>query len=241
MTTIWKPVSKKEYSQFNDVSDRGEVRRGGKVLAQHIRNGYKAICLYSYETKKCSTSNVHRLVALAFLDNPNNYKCVNHINGVKTDNRIENLEWVTYKNNTLHAKKAGLWKPNTKKVHQYTKEGIYIQCFDSILEAASKTSANDRQISAVCRGKRETSGGFLWKYDIEYKSLQGVEGIVIKDYPNYTITKEGKVYSKRAKQFLKEKILSSGYKCIKLCNNGKMVDAYICKLMREYYPTIKNL
>lgn len=239
----WKSVPKNEYAQFNEVSTKGEVRRGDRILNQHIRNGYKAVSLYNPVTKKSLTVNVHRLVAMVYISNHNKRRFVNHINGNKTDNSVENLEWVTPKANSEHAIVTGLHKPNPKKVHQYTRDGIYVATFNSILEASAKTGANDRHISCVCRGKRKTTGGFIWKYDEDYKKVEivEIEGIEIADYPNYMITKDGKVYSKRAKQYLKPKILSSGYKCVKLCNNGKMVDAYICKLVREYYgPPIQK-
>lgn len=231
----WKPVSNKEYEMFNEVSTTGEVRRGGKILTQHNRNGYKAVCLYNYDTKKSLTTSVHRLVAKSFITNISDKVFVNHINGIKTDNRLENLEWVTAKSNTEHAIKTGLQTPNFKKVHQYTRDGIYMNTYNSILEASLKTGANDRHISSVCKGKRKTTGGFVWKYDDFFESFDTPVGVDIESYPNYIITKDGRVYSKRYKQYLKPKILDSGYKCVKLCNNGKVVDVYICKLLREYY------
>lgn len=60
---------------------------------------------------KCKTFEVHRLVALAYIPNSNNLPVINHKNGIKTDNRVENLEWVTCKGNLMHAIKNGLWKP----------------------------------------------------------------------------------------------------------------------------------
>ena len=235
--TKWKSVPKKEYAQHNYVSTNGEVKRNGKILKQHIRNGYSAVCLYNPETKKKGTQAVHRLVALSFIPNPDNKKYVNHINGKKTCNNVENLEWVTAAQNANHARKSGLHKSMTRKVQQYSRKGEYIKTFSSILEASKSTGANDRHISAVCLGKRKTTGGFKWKYVNPPLIVTGkVVGKEIKDFPNYKVTQDGKVFSKRAKKYLTPKILPSGYRCVKLCNNTKMVDTYIRKLVREYYP-----
>jgi hypothetical protein len=237
----WNPVPYKEYEKFNYISDKGRIKRRGKLLSQHIRNGYRAVCLYNPETKKKLTVNTHRLVALSFLPNPNpEHTVVNHKNGIKTDNDIGNLEWVTHKQNSYHADKTGLHKPTTKKIHQYSREGIYIKTFDSILEASKSTGANDRHISCVCLGKRKTCGGFIWKYVNDCKPIDDVVGKVIDGYPNYKITKDGKVFSKRAQKYLIPKIMSSGYKIVKLCNNGKRIDAYVSKLVRTYYPPIEE-
>lgn len=239
---IWKEVSNQEYSKFNEVSTIGNIRRKGKVLKPHIRNGYKAVCLYNYENKKQLTVNIHRIVAKVFIPNPNNYPSVNHKDGNKLNNTVENLEWVTALQNTDHAFKTGLSKSHPKSVEQYSLDGKYIQTFNSIIEASAKTGASDRHISCVCKGKRKTTGGFIWKYTEEPdKRPFLVFGVEIKGYPNYMITEDGKVFSIRLGQFLTPKVLLSGYKCVKLCNNGKMVDAYIQKLVKEYYPPTKNL
>jgi len=235
--STWKPVHKKEYAQFNEVSDKGEIRRNGRILNQHLRNGYKAVCLYNPETKKTNTANVHRLVAFSFIENPQKYKQVNHINGDKTCNIVENLEWVSAKDNIHHAMKSKLHKPHPKRVKQYTKNGEYIKTYNSIIEASKLTGANDRHISCVCKGKRKTTGGFVWKYDIEEEVCDFSEGVKVKDFPNYAVTKDGRVYSFRSKKFIKPRTLSSGYKIIRLCNNGKMADIYLHKLVQRIYET----
>jgi hypothetical protein len=236
---IWKSVSKKEFSNCYKVSTKGNILNinSNKICSQHIRNGYKAVNLYNPETKKKNTYNVHRLVTEAFINNPGNKPFVNHIDGNKENNNMENLEWVTAKENSAHAEKTGLHKPHSKAVNQYTIKGEYINTYSSIIEAAKETGANDRKISAVCKGQRNTTGGFIWEYVIDEPTVpESINGIEIKDFPNYLITKDGQVYSKRAKKFLITKILPSGYHCVKLCNNGNMVDAYINKLIRDHYP-----
>jgi hypothetical protein len=240
---IWKSITKPGFSDYYYISTKGNIKNvtTGKICAQHIRNGYKAVCLYNPDTQKKNTSNIHRLVAGAFILNTDNKPFVNHKDGKKENNNLENLEWVTAKENTCHAIETKLQKIHTRGVKQFTMDSIYIATFNSILEASKNTNTSSRQISAVCKGKSKSSGGFKWKYEIEDEiddeTLNNIKGKEIKDYANYLITKEGKVYSKKAKKFLKPKILPSGYSCVKLCNNGKMVDVYINKLVREYYSS----
>ena len=71
-------------------------------LKQQIKKGYAIVNLYNKD-KKMKSLSVHRLVATAFIPNPNNYSDVNHINGIKLDNRVENLEWCSKQQNTKHA------------------------------------------------------------------------------------------------------------------------------------------
>jgi hypothetical protein len=234
----WKEVEKENFRQLYEVSDKGYIRKIGneRILNMTIRNGYNSVCLYNPETKKKNTANVHRLVALAFIPNPKNRKMVNHKNGNKTDNRVENLEWATPKENSSHAVSTNLQKGHPKKVQQYKLDGTFVRTFDSISEASEKTGASDRHISCVCKGKRKTTGGFVWKYETSETLFDSCEGKSIKDFPNYKITQDGKVYSTKARKFLRPKVLQSGYECVKLCNNGIYKDAYIQKLVREYYP-----
>ena len=109
----WLPV--KGYEGYYEVSDTGLVKRikGGKgarvgkcLSAKVCRNGYAEVIL----AKDCEhrTHSVHRLVALAFLPNPERKADVNHLNGDKLNNAVENLQWATRSENNIHALQAGL-------------------------------------------------------------------------------------------------------------------------------------
>lgn len=128
-----------------------------------MRRGYLQVLLY--EEGKPHPKKVHRLVAEAFIPNLDNKPQVNHINGDKTDNRVKNLEWCTNSENQLHAYKNGLEKPRFQsKVKQYSLDGIFIKQFEYIKDAAKELNIDDSSISACCRKKRKTAGGYIWKY-----------------------------------------------------------------------------
>ena len=133
-----------------------------------LRKGYPIVSLGAK-----GNFSVHRLVAEAFVKRPKGKDQVNHINGVKTDNRSSNLEWVTGSENMQHALKSNLWKPNTEKareishekssiaVNQINEKGDVVNTFKSISSAERETGI--KHISCVTLGKRKRAGGFYWK------------------------------------------------------------------------------
>ncbi len=151
---------------------KGFYHKKERILKTQIsRNGYEIVRITTPNGKK--TLKVHRMVAIAFIDNPLGKEQVNHINGDKTDNRVVNLEWCDNSENQKHAYATGLQdrtkytpgKPRKSVQKINLKTGAVIEEYESISEAAHanglKTPSN---ISSVCKGKKKSVGGFGWKY-----------------------------------------------------------------------------
>lgn len=166
---MWKAV--KGFEGLYEVSDSGQIRslprngtkRGGRIMAQSTdKDGYKLSKL-RFKTKVV-TAKVHRVVAQAFIPNPENKPQVNHKDGNKENNDVSNLEWVTNSENIRHAKKLGLQRecPNRQKVEQW-KDGKLIAVYNSLKEAQQITGIGWTGISGVTRGTRKTAGGYNWK------------------------------------------------------------------------------
>lgn len=129
--------------------------------------GYPIVSLTD-GTKKRNRS-IHRLLALAYIPNPEALPHVNHIDGNKCNNKLENLEWVSVKENTQHAIRIGITDPtsdqrcpNKKRVKQYTLDGLLLAEYNSIHDAGRKTGVAWQNISKVIRGVRTKAGGFGW-------------------------------------------------------------------------------
>lgn len=118
--------------------------------------------LCNLDTGEKKTKHLHRIVAETWIPNPNNYECINHINENKLDCHASNLEWCTKEyNNTYNGKTQRC----CKKVAQIDlKDGNIIKIWDSARQIDSAGIANYRNVSAVCRGKRNKAGGYGWRF-----------------------------------------------------------------------------
>ena len=142
------------------VSNAGRVCSNGRILRVDNVKGYDRVRLY--RDKHVVRMFVHRLVALAFIPNPDGLPQINHKNEIKTDNRAENLEWCTAKyNNAYGTGRERAAKSHSKAVGQYTTGGILVATYDRIKDAREKYGSH---IFSVLAGRRKTAGGFIWKY-----------------------------------------------------------------------------
>lgn len=149
-------------------------------------NGYQTVNLYNNGFRKGYT--VHRLVAMHFIPNPENKRCVNHINGDKTDNRVLNLEWATHSENNKHAflsgLKVGAWKgikgemhPNSIPVIQYDLAGNIIKEYPSASQAQLELGYIKGSITQSIK-KNRAYKGHVWKLKPLYgaRSTDNVRG-----------------------------------------------------------------
>lgn len=164
MEEIWK--DKKDYEGHYQVSNLGRVKsiKFGKeiILKQHIRGGYYSVVLSKNGILKIF--KVHRLVAQAFIPNPNNYKEVNHKDENKLNNVASNLEWCnrTY-NNTYGTRIEKCSKKLSKPVLQYTLEGEFVKEWKSTRECG-RNGFKQSAVAACCRGELKKYKDFIWKY-----------------------------------------------------------------------------
>ena len=189
---IWKPI--KGYENKYEISNLGNVKsiylinrqakiKREKILKQHIVCGYFKIRLS--RDNKTKNYLVHRLVAETFIDNPENKLQVNHKDGNKLNNNVDNLEWATRSENVNHAWLNGLHEKtratvrenmkkatNTlkKKIEQYDLENNYIRSWDSISDASRSYNISPTNIKNACKGIYKTSCGFIWRYADIYKN-----------------------------------------------------------------------
>lgn len=174
VSEVWKDIP--EYEGLYQVSNLGRVKSLPKHYHQEMilknkltKDGYHETTLYKNNKSKCIRT--HRLVAIAFIPNPNNKPQINHIDGNKLNNNVNNLEWCTNRENIDHSLKTGLQNhkgknnPKAKSVLQYDLQGNLINRYDTLREATQMTGVLENKISMVCNHHSKTAGGYVWKFE----------------------------------------------------------------------------
>ena len=177
-TIMSKALQIKDYNNYY-ITDTGKVysRQTGrikKLSEEKTHEGYLRVQLCNGKTKKHKA--IHRLVAIAFIPNPDNLPEINHIDGDKANNCVTNLEWCSSSDNKKHAfrvlnkkhnrpsfNKFGKDNPKSKIVQQIKEKQIIAE-FYGIGDAERKTGINNSHISSCCNNKRKSAGGYQWRY-----------------------------------------------------------------------------
>jgi hypothetical protein len=188
---IWEPVL--GFEKYFEVSNYGHVRRLLRLCIIHKKNGSTVIRPYKERALAQSVEKngylmfsgtvngvvfrerVHRIVAKAFIPNPENKPAVNHKDGNKQNNVVSNLEWVTNAENSAHAFSIGLLKPKpnsmpgnknpkAKAIVQMDMEGNIVAHYSYAKEAAIKTQTDYGEIRKCATGRKKSLKGYRWKY-----------------------------------------------------------------------------
>lgn len=166
---IWKVIP--GFDGFYEVSNKGRVRSWKNTRGNRLDNpkylkpsigthGYLTYGLHK-NNKPHGNGCVHRLVAEAFIPNPNNYRCINHKNGIKTDNRIGNLEWCTYKHNIIHAFKNGLSSARDMKGEEHPMSKLTKQEVAEIREKFNSGKFSQMHLSEIYKTSLSNIGSIV--------------------------------------------------------------------------------
>lgn len=144
-----------------DTIGRRQLHRGKFLKVRYDKDGYKKISLYDGKSY-----SIHRLVAQAFIPNPNNYPIINHKDENKQNNCVENLEWCSAQYNSMWGTKRERHKEKVKKsVMQYDMDGTFIKKWDSIKDATySIVGHNSGRIIDCLKGRSVSAYGYRWEY-----------------------------------------------------------------------------
>lgn len=180
MKEIWKEVyfidngKVCDYRGLYQVSNLGRIKSlwfNKEKILKPIKNKNGYLQVYLCKDNKKQHFRLHKLIANVFIENIENKPQINHINGNKTDNRVENLEFCTCSENNKHAFKIGLHKSKkgkdnvcSKKVIQYDMQGNFIKEWGSTMEIQRELGIRNSCISACCKGLYKQSHNYIWKY-----------------------------------------------------------------------------
>lgn len=217
-----------------------KITKSGRVWSDKSKRYLKIYVCNGYESISLGTDRkwyaVHRLVAETFIPNPENKPYVNHINCDRTDNRVENLEWVTQKENCAsHGKEIS----HPRRVIQMDMAGNELARFDSLQEASDAIGYSASAISKAVLGINASGGGYKWKYEGEHTEVRDISnGKQVYEYKKYTVFPDGTIYNNVRKAVVKPVKNASGYTYVTISNNKTKRNYYIHRIVADHY--LKN-
>jgi hypothetical protein len=261
-----------DYSEFGiegkilSTYPRYVIQKDGQVyslskkrLINQFGTDYLRVTIIVAENgKRKSTSRaVHRLVAQAYIENPNNFSQVDHLDGNKKNNVSSNLEWVTREENAKRSHQDPRRKNTKTSVCQYEKDGTTLRKYESITEATKTGEFKLSSIGRACNGtiKSQFHKGYIWRYDDsviekskkkrqEDKPREGEVWLIHPDHPNYECSSYGRVRNKKTKRCLVLQLVNGYYFVGIQINNSRKsqrVNILICQVFNgPPLPEIKN-
>lgn len=190
-TETWKPIN--GFPKYH-VSNQGRIKNieSGRIFTgTKDAFGYVHVRLINPEGTY-TLRKIHRLVAEAFLPNPEGKPIIDHKDGDKTNNTLENLRWVTYSENIIAGEKRRKEtnpekrKNISRKIAQYTMDGELVATFDKISEINKSLGIGRYGIYCTCYGKLRSNGGFMWRF---------FEGEPLKSIEPYSDKRQKAIYS----------------------------------------------
>lgn len=172
---VWKPI--KHFESLYEVSNFGRIRS----LTRKVKHGNSHITIYGKMMKQVPNEKgylmvrlskngkgkifkVHRLVAQAFLNNPHGYQEINHLNEIRDDNHVSNLEWCSHSHNLNYGHRTQKFiQAVSTPIIQLSSDSHRIAAYSSANQASKITGISQGNISAVVRGKRNYAGGYKWQ------------------------------------------------------------------------------
>lgn len=204
--------------------------KSNKFLSPKIVNGYFGIHLRNNDYL------VHLLVANTFLKPVNGKPFINHIDENKENNNVENLEWVTQKENVAKHSKITSHERKVKCIDPITLE--IIDMFDSVKTAAESIGKSRRAIQLCLSGQNNTAGGFKWEYENESHKKDNIDiskGCCIYNYEAYYVFPDGKIYNTLNKKILSPVVNASGKCYVTLCKDKKKQNCYVHRIVADHY------
>ena len=202
MEEVWKKI--KYYDNYQ-ISNLGNVRKitkngfipikcspRGSQKTNNTKEKYMGVTLSKNGIRKGFA--IHRLVAEAFIPNPNSYPLVNHINGIKDDNCVCNLEWCTMQQNIKHAYDVLNMKNHYGSVKQYSKNGEFIKEYSSVREASRELGIHFGNIIKCANKQRNVAGGYVWRFHSDdtspnvYKNKRDKKVVMLNKNGSYRMT-----------------------------------------------------
>lgn len=165
VSNLGRVKSLDRYRKYKDSVPNSLALVKGKMLKGKIdKDGYIEYALCTGKHKQLKYYRAHRLVAQAFIPNPNNYPIINHKDENKSNNRVDNLEWCTNQYNIEYSR--------AKPILQFDKNWNYLNRWKSCAEIERKLGLDHRSIQRCCVGKMKSRGGFKWGYADDYEKIK---------------------------------------------------------------------